>query len=513
MKRFASIAARVALTLGALVPTLTLAANDVTFSAETTITLSGGTLYVESGATVDSFVNNGSNLSVTISSGSSITLRSDARLAFTVSPNVANHVCETSSSKLTLTGTATTQTITVGLAQDAACGAGGGGSGGGRGTSDGPSRAPTGGVVVIAGDASQTTSVQVSLTLSATGATQMLVSNSPLFSENSGWTPYATSLPWTLTSGVGPKTVYVKFRTGTGDESAVVSDSIALVAVTTPDATPAVSSATKELVKEAGNPTVYLLEGGRRRPFTNADIFLAHGFSWEAIRTVVSLAATPVGDPVDYPVVPGMLVKGSGPKVYLVEGGTRRWITSESVFLGLGYPWSAIRVMQDSTLAGVPEGAAISTAAAHPDGTLIQYVGSPRVYQLVNGQKRWIHSAEVFTQLNLRWENIVTIPDSFTYPDGPDLVGSGSVLGVSTGSSIRETFTEDLAPGDRNEAVWILQSVLILRGYLASDVIPTGYFGPVTRAAVQRFQQANGIPTTGSVGPKTRAALNQPRTP
>lgn len=517
MKRLAHVVASGLLAVAGFAPAVALAANDVTFSAETTITLAGGTIYVESGATVDSLVNNGSTLVVTISSGSSITFRSDARAVFTVSPNVATHTCETNSSKLTLTGTATTQAITVGIAQNASCPSGGGGGGGSGDSSSSSSsssgstavsKAPTGGSITIAGGTSQTSSIQVTLTLSASGATQMQVSNTASFSDGSGWVPYATTLAWTLPAGEGSKTVYAKFRSSSGVDSAAVSDSIALVAATTPAPTPAtVSSAAKELVKEAGKPSVYLLEGGRRRPFTNADIFLAHGFSWGAIRTVASLAATPVGDPVDYPVVPGMLVKGSGPKVYLVEGGARRWITSESVFLGLGYAWSAIRVLRESTLAGVPEGAAISSVAAHPDGTLIKYAASPRVYQLEGGKKRWIASADVFRQLNLRWENIVTIPDSFVYPNGADQSG-GKVLGVSTGPAAEETFLNDLAPGDRSEAVRTLQSVLILRGYLGADVVPTGFYGAATRAAVVKFQQAHGISATGTVGSKTRALLN-----
>jgi murein L,D-transpeptidase YcbB/YkuD len=45
-------------------------------------------------------------------------------------------------------------------------------------------------------------------------------------------------------------------------------------------------------------------------------------------------------------------------------------------------------------------------------------------------------------------------------------------------------------------------------GYFPTDVDPTGYFGPVTEAAVRGFQSAYGIDPAGYVGHETRALLN-----
>ena len=60
--------------------------------------------------------------------------------------------------------------------------------------------------------------------------------------------------------------------------------------------------------------------------------------------------------------------------------------------------------------------------------------------------------------------------------------------------------------GDFSPAVMNLQNILYEMGYL--PVNPTGYFGPVTTQAVQRYQQANGISATGFVGEVTQASLN-----
>ncbi len=93
------------------------------------------------------------------------------------------------------------------------------------GAGSGPS-----GTIVIAGGASATTNTQVTLTLSSTGATQMQFSN-----DGTTWAAavaYTTSTLYTLPSGDGAKTVYVRFLDSGGDYGATASDSITL------DATP-----------------------------------------------------------------------------------------------------------------------------------------------------------------------------------------------------------------------------------------------------------------------------------
>jgi hypothetical protein len=92
--------------------------------------------------------------------------------------------------------------------------------------------APTG-TVEINGGAGETTTVDVTLGLTTndgtgTGTTQVLISNTADFA---GATPraYAASIPWTLTAGNGPKTVYVKFIDAVGNVSAsAATDSITL---------------------------------------------------------------------------------------------------------------------------------------------------------------------------------------------------------------------------------------------------------------------------------------------
>jgi len=89
---------------------------------------------------------------------------------------------------------------------------------------------------------------------------------------------------------------------------------------------------------------------------------------------------------------------------------------------------------------------------------------------------------------------------------------SPSVPIASAASSTLATITQSLYYGLRNTQVSALQSILVQNGYLAS-IDATGFYGALTRAAVERFQCAETIVCTGGagwglVGPKTRNVLN-----
>lgn len=61
----------------------------------------------------------------------------------------------------------------------------------------------------------------IKLTLSASGAVEMMVSGSPRF-EGASWEAYMKTKDWKLSEGSGLKKVYVKFRDGCGNECAPV---------------------------------------------------------------------------------------------------------------------------------------------------------------------------------------------------------------------------------------------------------------------------------------------------
>ncbi|MEK7530832.1 MAG: peptidoglycan-binding protein [Patescibacteria group bacterium] len=73
-------------------------------------------------------------------------------------------------------------------------------------------------------------------------------------------------------------------------------------------------------------------------------------------------------------------------------------------------------------------------------------------------------------------------------------------------TSTPTTTSSTLKEGAGGASVRALQEKLKTLGFFSGEV--TGYFGPITRAAVIAFQRSLGLEPVGYVGPKTRAALD-----
>ncbi len=79
----------------------------------------------------------------------------------------------------------------------------------------------------------------------------------------------------------------------------------------------------------------------------------------------------------------------------------------------------------------------------------------------------------------------------------------------NTSCSASIIFTDELLLGSNNVQVRPLQELLKCLGTFPVDIDVTGYFGPVTEEAVNKFQEANGFDQAGVVGPLTRELLNK----
>jgi murein DD-endopeptidase MepM/ murein hydrolase activator NlpD len=88
---------------------------------------------------------------------------------------------------------------------------------------------------------------------------------------------------------------------------------------------------------------------------------------------------------------------------------------------------------------------------------------------------------------------------------GAGLVGSTTPTGIVGSNGDQSVFGRTLRKGQRGVDVTTLQTWLTDLGY---PVPETGYFGPMTKHAVRRFQRANDLlPASGTVGRLTAAAL------
>lgn len=99
---------------------------------------------------------------------------------------------------------------------------------------------------------------------------------------------------------------------------------------------------------------------------------------------------------------------------------------------------------------------------------------------------------------------------------GTSLLSLGvAVLLVSTLSTVfvnaSTTFiplTSQVSVGDTSSDVTSLQMFLVADRSIYPEGLVTGYFGPLTKAAVVRFQERYGIDPVGRVGPLTLAKIN-----
>jgi len=291
-------------------------------------------------------------------------------------------------------------------------------------------------------NATHTQSRQVTLRIKEVeGVTQMAISEDPDFTGAS-YETYVPSRVYTLSDGLGEKTVYIRLRKSTG-AIALVTDSIILAGDSQTGCVLTVGKA----YKTATSPAVYMvteahsadgsLTGGTctKRAFTNATIFFSYFNSWDQVQVDNSisnisndaLGFMPWGP--QYDPQYGALVKTvSDPKVYLLLDGDKFWITSESVFSALNYQWYWIEDVATTLLEKYTTKTEITNTDKHPNYTLIKYADSPRVYRLEPSTeeenktvKRYIPDEATFEALKYRWDRIVTVPDSEQYIGGKDL--------------------------------------------------------------------------------------------
>jgi hypothetical protein len=115
------------------------------------------------------------------------------------------------------------------------------------------------------------------------------------------------------------------------------------------------------LIREVNKQTVYLVEGGKKKPITSKEIFEARKLDWGK---VVEISKERLGkistanETLQYP--DGALVRDPAGKVYKMDQGKKLWVRSGDDFTGAGYSAGKIIDVIDTTevnnLAATEEG-------------------------------------------------------------------------------------------------------------------------------------------------------------
>jgi len=161
------------------------------------------------------------------------------------------------------------------------------------------------------------------------------------------------------------------------------------------------------LLRAVNSSTVYLIEQGKKRPFKmTSEQFSRLGFKWSEIKNVSleDLTAYSDGQKIKYGTDNELVTTKKNFTVYLIENGKRRPFTSATLFNKLGYDWSKIKIIEDEEM----ESFLVGEKMKYPNRTLIRDAYKPTVYFLENGSLRKITSPTLFKILGFDWQEIIT---------------------------------------------------------------------------------------------------------
>lgn len=418
-------------------PSLVLAANDLSFDADTNIYLSGSniTVVVESGSVVDSITVNPTSLDVVFSSGSSIRIKSNERRYLT--NNLVSTICGDTYSYILLTSS-TNQTVTVTPSSDICPVTAGSAapsptpvpempttttgqvtataSAGGKTSLTTPSALKAEVNVPVAAVSANTTVSVSSLAASAAPATPSGLSavanqfvDITASSAGAAVTSFskAITISFTYTASqvadINQDTLKIYRWTGSQWQAltSTVDKTNKIVTATTtnlsyfvlmgsPVSLEQPSLAEGTLIKSATEPAIYVLRGGKKLHISSWDAFVKAEYKIADVQTVTIAQIASYSDVTLFKVA-------DDSKVYYIEKGKKRHIPTAAVFEGYGFKWNEI----------------VTITAKERDGyidvSLIKVADEPKVYLIQAGKKRHIPNASVFEDYGFKWNEIFVV--------------------------------------------------------------------------------------------------------
>jgi hypothetical protein len=110
------------------------------------------------------------------------------------------------------------------------------------------------------------------------------------------------------------------------------------------------------ILKSIESPKIYSIRDNKKRWIIDVNAFVSNGYKWENVVLVLQSELEAFKDGENIYAVnlnlkqSGSLIRGSGYKVYLVENGSKKWITNEKVFVNLGYNWNNVISISNTEL-------------------------------------------------------------------------------------------------------------------------------------------------------------------
>lgn len=151
------------------------------------------------------------------------------------------------------------------------------------------------------------------------------------------------------------------------------------------------------ILKLEGDPGIWLIEQGKRRPFLNYSSFISRFNPRQVITTNKTILDTyPVGENIKFPNY--SLVQTPDKKIYLLAGNEKRPFDSLTTFRAIGFNTEELEQATETELAGYAIGKEINASSTYVTGALLQNIKTGGVYYVENGTKAPLLDRAFLTQ-------------------------------------------------------------------------------------------------------------------
>jgi hypothetical protein len=146
------------------------------------------------------------------------------------------------------------------------------------------------------------------------------------------------------------------------------------------------------LIRTMDSPKIYVVIGGKKKWISTPEVFEQLGYKWKNIKIISQL------DLDSYPDYEDNLIRAvGGYKVYLVVSGIKRHIPSPEVFLNYGFAWGDVKDVEQEVL------------GKYKDAYLIRASKQQAIYYLKGGVRKIIPNEAIFNSYGDKWEDVQVI--------------------------------------------------------------------------------------------------------